>query len=92
MPYEFGSHRTTVLHRLCVNIAQTIMYEVKSSKQMLYNSKSVDPNFRHRSTKVENPHVLGIGMKIHSSTRSKQLVDFLHANSVSVDYGRLQCE
>ena len=25
MPFEFGSHRTTVLHRLCVNIAETIM-------------------------------------------------------------------
>ena len=58
----------------CVNIAQTIMFEVKSSRQMLYKSKSEDHSFRHRSTKLENPHVLGVGIEIHSSTLSKHLV------------------
>ena len=86
---EFDHIRTNVLHRLCINIAQTIKYEVKSSRQMLYKPKSEDHSFRHRSTKLENPHVLGVGIKIHSSTRSKHLVNFLHANTVSVDYGRL---
>lgn len=86
---EFDSNRANILHRLCVNIAQTIMYEVKSSRQMLYKPKSVDHGFKHKATVHENPHVLGVGIKIHSSTRSKHLVQFLHANSVSVDYGRL---
>ena len=52
---------------------------------MLYNYVKV----RYRSTKLENPHVLGAGIKIHSSTLSKHLVNFLHVNSASVDCRRL---
>jgi len=63
------------------------MYEMKSPRQVSYVPKSTElVDFRHHA---ENPHVLGVGLKVHSATRSKQLVDYFHANSVSVPYARI---
>jgi len=81
-----GSKRTNVLLITATNIFQFIMYEVKSSRQMKLNPKCAESGFRHLSSKHENSHVLAVGLKVHTYTRSKHLVNYLHANNVSVDY------
>ena len=81
--------RSSTVHRITTNISQSIMYEVKSSRQIKYKPKNTDTKFRDCIAKQENDHVLGVALKVHSSTRSKQLVTFLNSISVSVDYSRV---
>ena len=78
--------RSITVHKITANISQSIIYEVKSARQVRYQPKNTDTKFRHLAVKHENDHVLGVGLKVHSSTRCKHLVTFLHSINVSVDY------
>lgn len=71
-----------------LNICQTIMYSTKSKRQVQYKPKDNERGFYQRDMS-ENSFVLGIGLSMHSQTRSKSVIDFLHACGVSVDYNRL---
>ena len=65
------------------------MYEVKSPRQMKLTQTCAESGFRHLASKHENPHVLAVGLKVHTYTRSKHLLNYLHANNVSVEYTRI---
>ena len=84
-----GSIRTNVVLKTAANISHCIMYKVKSSRQMKLTQKCVESGFRHLSSKHANSHVLAVGIKVHTCTRSKHLVNYLHANNVSVGYTRI---
>ncbi len=66
-----SEERASTLDRTAVNIAQSIMYEMKSHRQLKHTTHS---SFRHDS-KHENARVLSVGLKVHAYTRSKHLID-----------------
>ena len=39
--------------------------------------------------RCENEHVLAVGLKVHTYTRNKHLIDYLHLNRISVGYDRI---
>ena len=81
-----GSKRANILLKTATNIPQSIMYEVKSPRQMKLTQTCAESGFWHLASKHENPHVIAVGLKVHTYTRSKHLVNYLHANNVSVEY------
>lgn len=81
--------RSDILKKTVHTIAQSIMYEMKTHRQLHHEPKDPSSGFRHSVTKHENATVLAIGLKVHTYTRSKQLVDFLHHCSVSISYPRV---
>ena len=83
------SKRQTTVHRTSMNLAQTLMYETKSQKQIAYSAKHPDATFRHSSPKQENPYVISVGLNLHANTRSERLINYFHAQGISVDYSRV---
>ena len=63
------------------------MYQVKSQGKFLTFHKILkqDSGTRH----IDQPVLLGTGMKVHAYTRSKHMVDFFHTSGLCVDYSRI---
>lgn len=71
------------VNNTAMNLAQTTMYSCLSSKQI---SKKVTATMQ---SSKEWPLQVGVGLSVHSSFRSKQIIDLLHAMCVSVSYKRI---
>lgn len=56
-------------------IAQSIMYATKSNRQIKYKPVTGGEHYRNMN---ENPQVLGLGLAVHHTTRSKYEIDLLH--------------
>lgn len=69
----------------CVTIAQLIVY---NSKKKSKNSASDCKNVRHTQSR-EPPFPLYLGLKIHSLTRSRKLVEQLHTLGITASYARV---
>lgn len=68
-------------------IAQTILYECKSTRQIKYVGKFGDYSlFRHSK---EYPLQLGVGLYLHQQFRSKELINFFNSFGLSIDYNRI---
>jgi hypothetical protein len=80
--------RADHIDRASLNIAQTIMYEVKTQRQVAHIPKNVNSD-RFRYNKCYNEHVLAVGLKVHAYSRSKHLITYLHALGLSVHYSHI---
>ena len=49
---------------------------------------SEEPHQQHNTDK-ESPFLLYTGLKVFSATRSKEIIDILHAHGLCVSYGRI---
>lgn len=78
--------RADHIDRASLNIAQTIMYEVKTQRQVSHVPKNVN---KFRYNKCDNEHVLAVGLKVHAYSRSKHLISYLHSLGLSVTYSRI---
>ena len=64
------------------SIAQTLMYECQTERQTALLSEKI----RHTR---EFPLQVGVGLTIHSKTRSKFLVQLIHGLGISIDYNKV---
>ena len=71
-----------------MRLAQNIIYETKSNRQVSYQDKSKCRRF-NRSRSFENEQVLAVAFKVHAYTRSRSLIQYLHRNGHCISYGRL---
>ncbi|MES9879620.1 MAG: hypothetical protein ABW185_01920, partial [Sedimenticola sp.] len=80
--------RATNVKKQATLLAQQIMYQTKSERQVHYHSKTLGEkdSFHHRR---EYPSQVGTGILVHQKTRSSSLVDYLHHIGVSVEYARV---
>lgn len=62
-------------------MAEWIMYDVKSQRQVSHAPQNPEENF---CLCIHSPGLVGVGLKVHS--RSNELVDFLLANGINVEY------
>ena len=53
------------------------MYELKTDRQVTHEPTKAVVHFKHRDA-TEKGHVLGVGPKVQSLTRSRQLIGYLH--------------
>lgn len=69
--------RTDEVNTKAVLLAQQIMYEVKTDRQVKHEPKSdgEDKPFRHQR---EYPLQVGVGVLAHQQFRSRSLTDLLH--------------
>ncbi|MES9905285.1 MAG: hypothetical protein ABW168_21745, partial [Sedimenticola sp.] len=79
---------TTNVDRRATAIAQQIMYETKTNKQVKYQLHALteNPSSHHRR---EYPIQVGTGILIHQKTRNASLIDYLHHVGMSVEYSRI---
>jgi len=80
--------RTSVADRSVLTVSQTIMYGLKSRRQVKYKPQSDSALFRTQRQR-ENPNVVGVGLAVHHDTRNKSMVDLLNALGYSVPYSRI---
>jgi len=80
--------RSEEVEQASVRLAQNIMYETKSNRQVSYQGKSNCRRF-NRSRSFENEQVLAVAFKVHAYTRSRSLIQYLHRNGHCISYGRL---
>ena len=66
-------------------LSQNLMFQCLSDKQTKYSDSK---NIQHTRN---YPMQVGLGMSIHSTTRSKSLVNLMFGFGCSVDYGRVLC-
>ena len=76
------------IERTSFRLAQNVMYSTKSNRQVSYQRKNYSHRFNH-SRSFENEQVLAVALKVHASTRSRSLIQYLHRNGHCVSYGRL---
>lgn len=67
-----------------LTLAQHIMYNCLTRKQCSDNKKTL--NLKHVN---EWPLQLGVGLTVHATFRSKELIAYLHGLGLSVDYKRI---
>ena len=80
--------RNSSLHKSTMCFAQSLVYELKTDRQVTYEPTKAEVHFKHRDA-TENCYVLGVGLKVHSLTRSRQLIDYLHKLGISPTYDRI---
>ena len=76
------------IEQASVRLAQNIIYETKSNRQVSYQGKSKFRCF-NRSRSFENEQVLAVAFKVHAYTRSRSLIQYLHRNGRCISYGCL---
>ena len=81
------SSNSSVNSQACLSIAQLIVYN--SSKKKSKNSASDCKNVRNTLSR-EPPLPLYVGLKIHSLTRSRKLVEQLHNLGIAASYTRVK--
>ena len=64
------------------------MYELKTDHQISYEPIKADVHFKHCHA-TENIHVLGVGLKVHSLARSRQLIDYFQKLGISPPHDRI---
>ena len=67
--------RNTELITIAKNICNTIMYNVKSERQVAYKPTNDKVAFKSR---YENPQVIGLGITVRQFGRKKGIVNLLH--------------
>ena len=72
------------MHSRALTLAQHAMYACLTKKQFSSNKKTL--TLQHSN---EWPLQLSVGLTVHSTFRSKELIDFLHGLCLSVDYTRI---
>ena len=72
------------VHSRALTLAQHSMYACLTKKQFSSNKKTL--SLQHSN---EWPLQLSVGLTVHSTFRSKELIDFLHGLCLSVDYRRI---
>ena len=77
------SSNSSVNSQACLSIAQLIVYN--SSKKKSKNLASDCKNVRHTLSR-EHPLPLYVGLKIHSLTRGRKLVEQLHNLGITASY------
>ena len=77
------SSNSSVNSQACLSIAQLIVYN--SSKKKSKNSASDCKNVRHTLSR-KHPLPLYVGLKIHSLTRGRKLVEQLHNLGITASY------
>ena len=80
--------RAEDVNRKSVLLAQQIMYETKTDRQVRYVRQLDEEGktFRHHR---EYPLQVGVGLLAHQQMRSKSVIDVLHELGVSVNYARI---
>ena len=78
---------TSSIDKTVTVIAQMVLYETKSTKQVKHASKSSEISTIKHSK--EYPLQVGVGFYLHKQLRSKNIVQFFHSIGLSVDYTRL---
>ena len=82
--------RAEDVNRKSVLLAQQIMYQTKTDRQVRYVPQldKERKTFRHQR---EYPLQVGVGLLSHQQIRSKSVIDVLHELGVSVNYVRILC-
>ena len=76
------------IHKLTCVIGDMISNAFKSNRQVNYKPQTND--FRRRTeSRTEYPTQHSVGFAIHQSTRSKKVIDIMHALGLSVDYNHI---
>ena len=80
--------RAEDVNRKSVLLAQQIMYQTKTDRQVRYVLQLDEEGntFRHQR---EYPLQVGVGLLAHQQMRSKSVIDVLHELGVSVNYARI---
>ena len=80
--------RAEDVNRKSVLLAQQIMYQTKTDRQVRYVPQLDEEGktFRHQR---EYPLQVGVGLLAHQQMRSKSVIDVLHELGVSVNYARI---
>ena len=80
--------RAEDVNRKSVLLAQQIMYQTKTDRQVRYVPQLDEERktFRHQR---EYPLQVGVGLLAHQQMRSKSVIDVLHELGVSVNYVRI---
>ena len=80
--------RAEDVNRKSVLLAQQIMYQTKTDRQVRYVPQLDEEGktFRHQR---EYPLQVGVGLLAHQKMRSKSVIDVLHELGVSVNYARI---
>ena len=80
--------RAEDVNRKSVLLAQQIMYQIKTDRQVRYVHQLDEEGktFRHQR---EYPLQVGVGLLAHQQIRSKSVIDVLHELGVSVNYARI---
>jgi hypothetical protein len=64
-------------------LSQMLIYEMISPRQA---STGIDKKFQHRR---DMPLQVAVGLTVHSETRSKCMIQFLHSLGISIEYGKV---
>lgn len=83
-----NKNRDDKIHREVVTVSDVILQAYKSDKQVAYKPQNTQVVTTFRSSR-EWPLQLGVGLAVHQSTRSRDLIDLLHSYGLSVDYQRI---
>ena len=80
--------RAEDVNRKSVRLAQQIMYQTKTDRQVRYVPQLDEEGktFRHQR---EYPLQVGVGLLAHQQMRSKSVIDVLYELGVSVTYARI---
>ena len=80
--------RAEDVNRKSVLLAQQIMYQINTDRQVRYVPQLDEERktFRHQR---EYPLQVGVGLLAHQQMRSKSVIDVLHELGVSVNYARI---
>ena len=78
LEHDLDAKPTCDTDQKITSIAQTLMYEVQTDRQVRHKAKqdkessgTSDTTVNRHTVSSENPHVMGIGLKIYAKTRSK---------------------
>ena len=80
--------RAEDVNRKSVRLAQQIMYQTKTDRQVRYVPQ-LDEEGKTFLHQREYPLQVGVGLLAHQQMRSKSVIDVLHELGVSVNYARI---
>ena len=80
--------RAEDVNRKSVLLAQQIMYQTKTDRQVRYVPQ-LDEEGKTFVTSASTHCKFGVGLLAHQQMRSKSLIDVLHELGVSVNYARI---
>jgi hypothetical protein len=85
---EGAQVRSNEIEKASMRLSKNTMYETKSDRQISYRAKDITRGFYHTQLS-ENEQVIAVAVKVHSYTRSKNLIEYLHRNGHCINYSRL---
>lgn len=78
--------RECLVDRAVLTSCQTLMFGLKSDRQVMHKPKSASSEKFRSQQRRENSQVLGLALSVHHDTRNKKIVNLLHAQNCCISY------